>query len=171
MSAREEVTLPATRRPKSRKSLAHVPSAQTLDQENMTADLGALTGKRGLPIDKPRKSRSKSIGPGGLDALKDTAGNRRKVCHSISAMEHKTNSSQVSSRGSSSSSKINSQTYHATSPRNSGAYIQKEKSEENYPASRPTIGFVDRLQRGQWTNNHRYREPTEPIPHWRQPCG
>lgn len=52
-----------------------------MDQENMTADIGALAGgKRAAPIEKPsKKSRSKSIGPGGLDALKDTTGNRRKV--------------------------------------------------------------------------------------------
>jgi kinetochore protein Spc7/SPC105 len=77
MSSREEMTLPATR-PKSRKSLGHVPLAQDVDQENQTADIGLLTGKR-APIEKSRKSRSKSIGPGGLDALKDTTGNRRKV--------------------------------------------------------------------------------------------
>ncbi|PQE13516.1 Spc7 kinetochore protein [Rutstroemia sp. NJR-2017a WRK4] len=78
MSSLEEVTLPATRRPKSRKSLAEIP-----DQENMTAELGALTGKRAT-ADKPaKKSRSKSIGPGGLDALKDTAGNRRKSLAAI----------------------------------------------------------------------------------------
>ncbi|KAL2060660.1 hypothetical protein VTL71DRAFT_9301 [Oculimacula yallundae] len=77
MASREEITLPATR-PKSRKSLAHVPS-QSMDQENMTADIGALAGKRAIPIERPtKKSRSKSIGPGGLDALKDTTGNRRK---------------------------------------------------------------------------------------------
>lgn len=80
MTSQEEVTLPATR-PKSRKSLAYIPSAQSMDQENMTADIGAMTGgKRAIPIEKPsRKSRSKSIGPGGLDALRDTTGNRRKV--------------------------------------------------------------------------------------------
>jgi kinetochore protein Spc7/SPC105 len=80
MASRDEITLPATR-PKSRKSLAHVPSSQAMDQENMTADLGALaSGKRAIPIEKlAKKSRSKSIGPGGLDALKDTSGNRRKV--------------------------------------------------------------------------------------------
>ncbi|TAQ84028.1 hypothetical protein B7494_g7648 [Chlorociboria aeruginascens] len=50
-----------------------------MDQENMTADMGALGGKRAFPIEKAsKKSRSKSIGPGGLDALKDTTGNRRK---------------------------------------------------------------------------------------------
>jgi kinetochore protein Spc7/SPC105 len=79
MSSREEVTLPATR-PKSRKSLGHVESS-SFDQENMTADIGALAGrKRDVSIEKSaKKSRSKSIGPGGLDALKDTTGNRRKV--------------------------------------------------------------------------------------------
>lgn len=52
-----------------------------MDQENATADLGALaSGKKSMPIEKlSKKSRSKSIGPGGLDALKDTSGNRRKV--------------------------------------------------------------------------------------------
>ncbi|KAG4434796.1 hypothetical protein IFR05_009731 [Cadophora sp. M221] len=85
MASREEVTLPATR-PKSRKSLAHIPSSQSMDQENMTADIGALAGKKAAPIEKPsRKSRSKSIGPGGLDALKDTTGNRRK---SLAAAPH-----------------------------------------------------------------------------------
>ena len=72
MSSREEVTLPATR-PKSRKSLAHIPSS--MDQENMTTDIGTLAGAKKAP----KKTRSKSIGPGGLDALKDTTGNRRKV--------------------------------------------------------------------------------------------
>jgi kinetochore protein Spc7/SPC105 len=52
-----------------------------MEQENMTADIGALAvGKQAIPIEKPNKKlRSKSIGPGGLDALKDTSGNRRKV--------------------------------------------------------------------------------------------
>ena len=79
-SSREEVTLPATRT-KSRKSLAHVPSSSAMDQENMTADIGALAGgKKAAQAGKfLKKSRSKSMGPGGLDALRDTAGNRRKV--------------------------------------------------------------------------------------------
>ena len=75
MSSREEVTLPATR-PKSRKTLAHIPSSQEMDQENMTVDIGALVGAKKAAS---KKLRSKSIGPGGLDALKDTTGNRRKV--------------------------------------------------------------------------------------------
>lgn len=79
MATREEVTLPATR-PKSRKSLGHVPLSHA-DQENMTTDVKTMSNGSVLTADgKPsKKSRSKSIGPGGLDALKDAAGNRRKV--------------------------------------------------------------------------------------------
>lgn len=46
----------------------------------MTADIGALVGgKRAALADKSsKKLRSKSIGPGGLDALRDSTGNRRK---------------------------------------------------------------------------------------------
>ncbi|KUJ23736.1 Spc7-domain-containing protein [Mollisia scopiformis] len=84
MSSRDEITLPATR-PKSRKSLGHVPSAQDVDQENQTADVGLLVSGKRTPMEKSRKSRSKSIGPGGLDALKDTSGNRRK---SLAAIPH-----------------------------------------------------------------------------------
>lgn len=75
------MTLPAVR-PKSRKSLAHVPSSIAMDKENMTADIGAMVGsnKRAPVTGKAaKKSRSKSIGPGGLDALMSSSGNRRKV--------------------------------------------------------------------------------------------
>lgn len=60
---------PATRR--SRKSTSAV------DKDNATVDLGSsatLAENR-----KKAKSRSKSIGPGGLDALKAGSGNRRVV--------------------------------------------------------------------------------------------
>ncbi|KFY45544.1 hypothetical protein V495_02919 [Pseudogymnoascus sp. VKM F-4514 (FW-929)] len=82
MSSRDDMTLPAAR-PRSRKSLAHVPSSSTgMDKENITADIGAMVGsnKRAPPIagKAAKKSRSKSIGPGGLDALMSSSGNRRK---------------------------------------------------------------------------------------------
>lgn len=80
MASPVEATLPATRK-KSRKSIAHPPSAD--NKENMTEDVGVLAGggKSAFTAGgRPKKSRSKSIGPGGLDALTDTAGNRRKVC-------------------------------------------------------------------------------------------
>jgi len=69
-------------RPRSRKSMAHRPSPDMMDKENITADIGALgvAQKKAALVERPsKKSRSKSIGPGGLDALKDTSGNRRKV--------------------------------------------------------------------------------------------
>jgi hypothetical protein len=72
MAPQGEATLPATRR--TRKSIAGGPSTRrTLDKENATLDVeSAMAGTR-------KKSRSKSIGPGGLDALKMGSGNRRAV--------------------------------------------------------------------------------------------
>ncbi|KAL8691685.1 MAG: hypothetical protein Q9218_003141, partial [Villophora microphyllina] len=63
-------------RPRSRKSIAHMPSPDTLSQGNNTIDTAGLTlAAKGAH----KKSRSKSIGPGGLDALKETSGNRREA--------------------------------------------------------------------------------------------
>ena len=74
MSPQEDVTLPGTR-PKSRKSLGHILWSQEKNQENTTAFTSTLVG----PGKVSEKLRSKSIGPGGIDALKDSTGNRRKV--------------------------------------------------------------------------------------------
>ncbi|RAH77308.1 Spc7-domain-containing protein [Aspergillus japonicus CBS 114.51] len=70
-------------RPRARRSLAHIPRSRltsTLDQENATTDISSsqpLDG-RPKPMGRDKKSRSKSLGPGGLDALQDSNGNRRK---------------------------------------------------------------------------------------------
>ncbi|OJJ46915.1 hypothetical protein ASPZODRAFT_131824 [Penicilliopsis zonata CBS 506.65] len=67
-------------RPRSRRSIAHVPRskmASGVDKENATTDLGAARNAA-KELGKERKSRSKSLGPGGLDALQDSHGNRRK---------------------------------------------------------------------------------------------
>lgn len=71
-------------RPRSRRSIAHVPRSKMtsgLDKENATADIGAVPpfGASTKPAPKDKKSRSKSLGPGGLDALQNSNGNRRKV--------------------------------------------------------------------------------------------
>jgi kinetochore protein Spc7/SPC105 len=52
-----------------------------LDKENATTDIGAMvpSGSNTRPSAKDKKSRSKSLGPGGLDALQHSNGNRRKV--------------------------------------------------------------------------------------------
>lgn len=67
-----EATLPATRR--SRRSIgSHTDVRKATDKENATVDVGSsLAASR-------KKSRSKSMGPGGLDALKQGTGNRRAV--------------------------------------------------------------------------------------------
>lgn len=65
-----------TQRPRSRKSIAHMPSPDTVNKENTTVDSATLVEASKA---SHKKSRSKSIGPGGLDALKETTGNRRDV--------------------------------------------------------------------------------------------
>ncbi|AEO65908.1 uncharacterized protein THITE_2113514 [Thermothielavioides terrestris NRRL 8126] len=70
MATQADTTLPATRR--TRKSVGGgSPSRKSRDKENATLDVGsAAAGAR-------KKSRSKSMGPGGLDVLKTGSGNRR----------------------------------------------------------------------------------------------
>ena len=67
---------PSTRR--SRKSIATMPSSKGgLDQENSTIQGIGRTDTSYKAAAK--KSRSKSIGPGGLEALNESAGNAQKV--------------------------------------------------------------------------------------------
>ena len=63
-----------------RKSIAHTPSAYlTGNEENTRVDMGkdASLSVQGKQVTK--KNRSKSIGPGGLDALKEGSGNKQEV--------------------------------------------------------------------------------------------
>lgn len=72
MASRDDQTLPATRR--TRKSIGgQSPIRKRAEKENATVDIGATLAEN------RKKSRSKSIGPGGLDVLKPGAGNRRVV--------------------------------------------------------------------------------------------
>ncbi|KAL4926574.1 kinetochore-microtubule binding complex subunit SPC105 [Aspergillus undulatus] len=70
-------------RPRSRRSIAHVSRSRLTsqgDKENETTEISAarpLAGRQSM-AGKEKKSRSKSLGPGGLDALQNTNGNRRK---------------------------------------------------------------------------------------------
>ncbi|EHK40337.1 hypothetical protein TRIATDRAFT_296316 [Trichoderma atroviride IMI 206040] len=76
MSAPGEATLPATRR--ARKSIGvHTELSR---KENNTMDVGGS-------LAASRKSRSKSIGPGGLDALRQGTGNRRALSGSKVAVK------------------------------------------------------------------------------------
>lgn len=69
--APSDATLPATRR--TRRSIGVHPDVnRAFEKENATVDVTAASRK---------KSRSKSLGPGGLDALMKANGNRRAVRH------------------------------------------------------------------------------------------
>lgn len=76
-----DATLPSTRRTRK--------STSAMDKDNATLDLGS--GPTLADNRKKAKSRSKSIGPGGLDALKAGSGNRRVVlllesCSNVNAL-------------------------------------------------------------------------------------
>ena len=63
-----------------RKSIAHLPSSDVGgNKENATLDASALTSMTSTGKQAAKKSRSKSIGPGGLDALKEGRGNKGGV--------------------------------------------------------------------------------------------
>ncbi|KAL9110516.1 MAG: hypothetical protein Q9227_004874 [Pyrenula ochraceoflavens] len=68
-------------RPKARQSIAHFPAsnASSSDKENATTDITGLEKSRTLVSkSEKKKSRSKSLGPGGLEALKESSGNSSK---------------------------------------------------------------------------------------------
>ncbi|KAK2063414.1 Spc7 kinetochore protein [Colletotrichum caudatum] len=70
MASFGDATLPSTRR--TRRSIGATSSSRKNgDKENATIDVGSSLAE------SRKKSRSKSIGPGGLDTLKNTNGNRR----------------------------------------------------------------------------------------------
>jgi hypothetical protein len=74
-------------RPKSRQSTANITSSKDIgyDKENATADLSSMRKRKLAASDteeKKKRSRSKSLGPGGLEALKESAGNTAKVASS-----------------------------------------------------------------------------------------
>lgn len=72
MAPATDATVPATRR--TRRSIAsHTDVHKAMEKENATVDVtSSLAASR-------KKSRSKSLGPGGLDALMKANGNRRLV--------------------------------------------------------------------------------------------
>ncbi|KAL9034657.1 MAG: hypothetical protein Q9214_006948, partial [Letrouitia sp. 1 TL-2023] len=66
-------------RPQSRKSIAHMPTLEiVMNKENATADDAELSTFAAQKKTIIRK-RSKSIGPGGLDTLKEGSGNRQAI--------------------------------------------------------------------------------------------
>ncbi|KIX00454.1 uncharacterized protein Z518_10594 [Rhinocladiella mackenziei CBS 650.93] len=69
-----------SRRPKARQSIAHLPSTRTsVSRDNATTDITALQVQNNTTQAAKKKSRGKSLGPGGLEALKEPPGNSTKV--------------------------------------------------------------------------------------------
>lgn len=66
-------------RPQSRKSVATMPFTASGELDNQTTDISQLASLSATSVSRAKKSRSKSLGPGGLEALKEATGNRRKV--------------------------------------------------------------------------------------------
>ena len=63
-----------------RKSIAHTPAAYlTGNEENTRLDGGTNASLIAQGKEVTKKSRSKNIGPGGLDALKEASGNKQEV--------------------------------------------------------------------------------------------
>ena len=76
-------TIPSPKAPRVRqvrKSIAHTPSAYLNgNEENTRFDGGTSASLSAQGKQVPKKNRSKSIGPGGLDALKEGSGNKQEV--------------------------------------------------------------------------------------------
>lgn len=75
------------KRPRSRVSLAYVPTAEALvdllDKENAGANMTTALEfdlVKSNATAREKRARSKSLGPGGLVALREDSGNRVKVC-------------------------------------------------------------------------------------------
>lgn len=68
-------------RPRARQSISYLPSADAIidDKENATVDTSALQSQKKASRPVKKKSRSKSLGPGGLEALKESDGNAFRV--------------------------------------------------------------------------------------------
>lgn len=67
-------------RPKSRQSIAHIPSKSSLDRDNATADIATIQRDQSRSNRSSKKKlRGKSLGPGGLEALQESSGNTIKV--------------------------------------------------------------------------------------------
>ncbi|KEF63247.1 uncharacterized protein A1O9_01224 [Exophiala aquamarina CBS 119918] len=67
-------------KPRIRQSIAHIPSSKSpAFKDNATTDIAALQAEHGKNLAAKKKSRGKSIGPGGLEALTETSANSVKI--------------------------------------------------------------------------------------------
>ena len=76
----------AISRSRSRRSIAHLPLSEIASSKESLSNEAVRNPGLASPVKAGgRKSRSKSIGPGGLDALRDDSGNRQKVGTAVQA--------------------------------------------------------------------------------------
>ena len=76
MVSMQSPKVPRTRQ--ARKSIAHMPSSDAVgNKENLTVGSATIGNLHAQGQQHGKKSRSKSIGPGGLDALKEDSGNKQ----------------------------------------------------------------------------------------------
>ncbi|EXJ65209.1 hypothetical protein A1O7_01550 [Cladophialophora yegresii CBS 114405] len=73
-------TSPRASRPKARQSIALMPSTrEAASRDNATTDIAALKAQDAEAKVAKRKQRGKSLGPGGLEALRESSGNTTKT--------------------------------------------------------------------------------------------
>ncbi|KAK5194956.1 hypothetical protein LTR96_010715 [Exophiala xenobiotica] len=70
-------------KPKLRQSIAHVPSRSTALKDNVTTDIAALHAQHNVTQASKKRSRGKSLGPGGLEALTESNGNTTKTAEAF----------------------------------------------------------------------------------------
>lgn len=93
-SGRSDALLATKRRIRERKSIAYMPSPDItlslVDRENATTTVLSDAGVNDSiqATSRTKRSRSLSIGPGGLEALREDAGNKRKVVHKMHSYAH-----------------------------------------------------------------------------------
>lgn len=76
----DTATDPKACRPRARQSIAHLPSLRSSAfKDNVTTDIAALQIQKDGAQAAKKKSRGKSLGPGGLEALTESIGNVTKV--------------------------------------------------------------------------------------------
>lgn len=75
-----DITLPAAKRPKSRQSIATLPRSDDLKENAIDVISSSQRSRSNGPQVEKKKTRGKSLGPGGLEALKETTGNATQVC-------------------------------------------------------------------------------------------
>jgi len=85
-STQNDALLATKRRIRDRRSIAHISSAtgDFMDRDNATTTILPNKGSEengDVARNRAKRPRSLSLGPGGIEALREDAGNKQKVLH------------------------------------------------------------------------------------------